>query len=262
MRAMNELEQLPPVETPQPARRARPQLSQWPNIVLLVLLGFSLFSAGLLTGWYLWGNVPAEIASGEPGSLQQQEQSEQSQKIQVPDELIRYDVNRADLPALGPADAPIVLVEFSDYQCPYCKRWHDDVFPRLVAEYGDKIKFVYRNLPVIRPNSADAAQASYCADEQGAYWEYHDALFTYSYGFNDQAYEQYARDLGLDVEALMECYRSGRYALTVDEDLQFARSMGIGSTPTFFLNGIPIVGAQPYDIFKQIIDLELAGKLP
>jgi protein-disulfide isomerase len=257
MPAMSELEQFPDVEVQQPVRRARPKLPRWPNVVLLVLLGVSLFGAGLLTGWYLWGNIPADVAQSAPNVP-----DESDGQIQIPEELTRYDVNRDDLPALGPADAPIVLVEFSDYQCPYCKRWHDDVFPRLAAEYGDKIKFVYRNLPVIRPNSADAAQASYCADEQGAYWAYHNALFTYEYGFNDQAYEQYARDLGLDAEALMECYRSGRYALTVDEDLQFARSLGIGSTPTFFLNGIPIIGAQPYDIFKQIIDLELAGELP
>lgn len=252
----------------------RPKRPQWPNIVLMVFLGIALFGAGLLTGWYWRDAVPVNAQpvtqnsaeSGYPATAApantENEPDNSAGTIEIPKELTRYDVNREDLPAFGPADAPILLVEFSDYQCPYCKRWHDEVFLRLVAEYGDKIKFVYRNLPVIRANSADAAQASYCAEEQGAYWEYHEALFSYAYGFDDQAYEQYARDLGLDVEALMECYRSGRYAATVDADLQFARSLGIGSTPTFFLNGIPVVGAQPYDIFKQIIDLELAGELP
>jgi protein-disulfide isomerase len=272
---MNEIDQPQFLESPQPGRRMRPKLPQWPNVVLLVLLGTSLFGAGLLTGWYLWGNTPAvntppvvqnptepaiPVAAAPENTETKPDDS--AGKIEIPKDITRYDVSREDLPFLGSADAPILLVEFSDYQCPYCKRWHDEVLSRLVAEYGDKIKFVYRNLPVIRANSADAAQASYCADEQGAYWEYHDALFTYAYGFDDQAYEQYARDLGLDVETLMECYRSGRYAATVDEDLQFARSLGIGSTPTFFLNGIPVVGAQPYDIFKQIIDLELAGQIP
>ncbi len=252
----------------------RPKLPQWPNVVLMVLLGISLFGAGLLTGWYWRDTMPANEQPVAQNPVEASAQAtvapantenkpdDSAGTIEIPEELTRYDVSREDLPALGPANAPILLVEFSDYQCPYCKRWHDEVLSRLVAEYGDKIKFVYRNLPVIRANSADAAQASYCAEEQGAYWEYHEALFSYAYGFDDQAYEQYARDLGLDVETLMECYRSGRYAATVDEDLQFARSLGIGSTPTFFLNGIPVVGAQPYEIFKQIIDLELAGELP
>ena len=248
---MSELEPTQNVETPPSARRRRPQLPRWPNTVLLVLLGLSLFGAGLLTGWYMWGvenTFAAQESAGEP--------------IQVSENLTRYDVGGEGLPAFGPDDAPIVLMEFSDYQCQYCKHWQDDVFPILIAEYGDQIKFVYRNLPVIRESSADAARASYCADEQGAYWEYHKALFSNRYDFSEQSYEQYARDLGLDVDALLECYNSGRYADLVEQELQFARSMGIGSTPTFFINGIAVVGAQPYDVFKQIIDLELAGELP
>lgn len=203
-----------------------------------------------MTGWYLWGqNQPAAGLAGDPG-------------LEAAETVKRFQLGGENLPAFGPDDAPIVLMEFSDYQCPYCKRWHDDIFPQLIAEYGDQIKFVYRNLPVIRETSGDAARASYCADEQGAYWEYHDALFSYRYDFNKQSYEQYARDLNLDVDALRACYDSGRYADLVQQDLQLARSMGIGSTPTFFVNGIAVVGAQSYEVFKQIIDLELAGGMP
>jgi protein-disulfide isomerase len=248
---MTEPELTPDEKAPVSARRRRPSLPQWPNRILpLVLLGLALFGSGLGTGWYLWGQ-------DQPAA-----ETLQTSQLEIPETLKRYDVGGEGLPAFGPDDAPVVLMEFSDYQCPYCKRWHDDVFPLLIAEYGDRIKFVYRNLPVIRANSADAARASYCADEQGAYWEYHEALFSNRYDFSEQSYEQYARDLGLDVEALLECYNSGRYADLVEQELQFARSMGIGSTPTFFINGIPVVGAQPYDVFKQMIDMELAGELP
>jgi protein-disulfide isomerase len=249
--AMTEPKLTPNIKKTSTGRRARPTAPQWPNRILpLVLLGLALFGAGLVTGWYLWGqNKPVAEAAQAPG-------------LQVAETLNRYELGGESLPAFGPADAPVVLMEFSDYQCPYCKRWHDDVFPQLIAEYGDQIKFVYRNLPVIRANSADAARASYCANEQGAYWQYHEALFSYRYDFNKQSYEQYARDLNLDVDALRDCYASGRYADLIEQELQLARSMGIGSTPTFFVTGIAVVGAQPYDVFKQIIDKELAGEMP
>jgi protein-disulfide isomerase len=249
---MSENDPINEVEPVRPARRVRPTAPQWPQKILApILLGLFLFGVGMLTGWYLRGQETSAAAVAPP-----------SQGIQIPENVTRYDVEVDGLPALGPDDAPITLVEFSDYQCPYCKRWHDEVFPRLIAEYGDQIRFIYRNLPIIRQNSGEAAQASYCANEQGAYWEYHDALFSYRYDFSKQAYEQYARDLGLDANALLECFNSGRYANLIQEDLLFARSMGISSTPTFFLNGIPVVGAQPYEVFKQIIDSELAGELP
>ncbi|PKN95460.1 MAG: hypothetical protein CVU44_01895 [Chloroflexi bacterium HGW-Chloroflexi-6] len=251
---MTELELTPDVvETPPTGRRERPQLPQWPKRILLpIVLGLLLFGSGLGTGWYLWGQEEPAAETAEAG------------QIQIPETLQRYDIPVDDDPVLGPDDAPITLVAFSDYQCPYCKKWHDDAFERLMKEYEGKIRFVYRDFPLnsIHPQAEPAAQAANCANEQGAYWEYHTALFSYKYDFGEQAFEQYAIDLGLDEAALMECFRSGRYAGEVDADLQFAAEFGIQSTPTFFLNGIAIVGAQPYDVFKQIIDLELAGKLP
>jgi protein-disulfide isomerase len=250
---MSKLEPTQDVKTLSPARRIRPQLPRWPNTVLLVLLGLSLFGAGLLTGWYMWGVGNAVAAQENPG-----------EQVQISENLTRYDVPLDDDPVLGPQDAPITVVAFSDYQCPYCKQWHDDAFERLMQEYEGKIRFVFRDFPLnnIHPQAAPAAQAANCANEQGAFWEYHNALFSYKYDFGEQAYEQYALDLGLDAAALMECLRSGRYAGEVDADLQFAAEFGIRSTPTFFVNGIAVVGAQPYDVFKQIIDLELAGELP
>jgi protein-disulfide isomerase len=251
--AMSENNLIDDVEPVKTARRVRPTAPQWPQKILApILLGAFLFGAGMLTGWYLRGQETSAAAAVAPPS----------QGIQIPENVNRYDVDISGHPSIGPDDAPVTLVEFSDYECPYCKRWHDQVFTQILAEYGDRVKFVYRNMPIIGRNAVQTAQAAYCAGEQNAYWEYHDALFTYRYDFGGQAYELYARDLGLDAEALLDCLNSGRYADEVEQDLQAARDLGISSTPTFFVNGIPIVGAQPYSVFKQIIDLELAGDLP
>ncbi|GAB4415834.1 MAG: hypothetical protein Kow002_01240 [Anaerolineales bacterium] len=101
-----------------------------------------------------------------------------------------------------------------------------------------------------------------CADEQGAYWPYHDKLFSDEYGLNRTAYIQYAADLELDMDSFTECLENERYGDFVQQDMDFAVNLGIRSTPTFFINGLAIVGAQPLDVFKQVIDKELAGEIP
>ncbi len=229
-------------------------LARMRRFVWLAFFVLFAFGTGLGTGWLIWGRAAPQMAAVPTAETQ----------IQIPEELTRYEVPLDDDPVLGPADAPITLVAFSDYQCSYCKKWHENVFKQLMAEYEGQIRFIYRDFPLnqVHPQAAPAAQAANCANEQGAFWEYHDALFSYAYEMNTQGFEQYARDLKLDVAAFLTCFNSGKYATEVDADLQFAAGFGVSSTPTFFLNGIPIVGAQAYTVFKQIIDLELAGKLP
>lgn len=247
--------------TIEPLQTAGFVLPPWVRRFLLPALFTALiFGIGLGSGWLIWGRAVSEIAN----TTQENAAPGNGAQIQIPEKLTRYDVPIDDDPMLGPEDAPITLVAFSDYQCPYCKKWHDQVFKQLMKDYEGKLRFVYRDFPLsqIHPQAAPAAQAANCANEQGAYWEYHDALFSYAYELNEQGFEQYARELNLDTAAFLACIQSGRYATEVDLDMQFASGFGITSTPTFFLNGIAIVGAQPYDVFKQIIDLELAGKLP
>jgi protein-disulfide isomerase len=173
----------------------------------------------------------------------------------------RVDVSAGDSPALGPGNAPITIIEFSDYQCPYCKLWHDNVYDRLLANYPGKIRFVYRDFPLPgHPEALPAAEAAHCAGQQNVYWKYHDALFGQQFGLGRTAYEEYARELGLDMAAFSACLDSGRYQAGVSDVVAYATSLGVQSTPTFFINGIPVVGAEPYETFKQIIDKELAGK--
>ena len=122
---------------------------------------------------------------------------------------------------------------------------------------------MYRNFPLtsIHSEALPAAVASLCAEEQDAYWPYHDKLFSDEYGLNRQAYVQYAADLELDMDAFETCLESGRYDDFIQEDMDFSLNLGIRSTPTFFINGLAVVGAQPLDVFQQIIDQELAGEI-
>lgn len=210
------------------------------------------FVLGLSVGFLFWGRQPA-ASSPKPSATQPAEE----QAVQ------RYNVPVDDDPALGPANAPITIIEFSDFECPYCRKWHQEVFLRLREEYGKTIRFVFRDFPLtsIHPNATPAAEAANCAHEQDAFWEFHDLLFSDS-AFGEEIYLKYATDLGLNVGKFQECFKSGRYSKEVISDFQYASQLGVRSTPTFFVNGIPVVGAQSYEVFKQLIDKELAGEIP
>jgi len=210
-----------------------------------------IFALGIGSGYLIWGRTPPATAT--PAALA-------TATVQVR----RYDVPVDDDPFIGPEDAPITIIEFSDYQCPYCKKWHDEVLDRMLANYPGQIRFVYRDFPLIsiHPGAAPAAEAADCAGEQGSYWPFYQALFSMKYDLTTEAYQQYAAELGLDMQAFAECLADRRYEPEVMGDYNYAVNLGISSTPTFFINGIPIVGAQPYEVFKQLIDKELAGEIP
>lgn len=216
------------------------------------------FVAGLAFGYVFWGR-----GSAVPDSPGQQAASKQAADP-APAQATRYDVPVDDDPALGPAGAPITLIEFSDYECPYCQKWQDETFPRLLKEYGSQIRFIYRDFPLYssHANAASAAEAANCAGDQGKYFEFHDRLFSGAYSLGAAAYQKYASEISLDLDLFSSCLDSRKYQQEVEADYQFASQLGIRSTPTFFINGLAVVGAQPYEVFKQIIDQELAGEIP
>ena len=227
--------------------------------VLVVLA----FAAGILVGYVSWGTGTA----GEPALSSQPASESSSLVVEAPlatqePEYIRYEVFSEDAHALGPEDAPITIVEFSDFQCPYCRRWHEEVYEPLLSSYPGQIRMVYRHLPLtsIHPDAFSAAEASMCAGEQNAFWQYHEKLFS-SETLGSEVYTQYAQELKLDVTAFEACMTEHKYQQVIQEDSDFAINLGIRSTPTFFINGLVIVGAQPLDVFKQEIDKELAGEL-
>jgi protein-disulfide isomerase len=170
-------------------------------------------------------------------------------------------VGADDDPSIGPADAPITIVEFSDFQCPYCQK-SVATLKELRRLYGDKIRVVYRDYP--GPNHAQAvpaAEAAQCAGDQGKFWEFHDLLFARQTRETGWDYEAIARELGLQASEFSACLRTGRYREEVKKDLEDGLALGIASTPTFFINGRPLVGAQPIAEFSRLID-PLLGKQP
>lgn len=230
-----------------------------------------IFIVGLGLGFLVRGWVPlpgtaqttsAGVAAGSnPAAAVAQ--SNPDVPVETP-QIVRYEVPVDDDPYLGSEAAPITIIEFSDYECPYCRQWHSEVYTKLLDTYGDQIRFVYRDFPLesIHVNAKPAAEAANCANEQGFFWEYHDLLFSMELGLSSEAYQEYANQLGMDEEAFQECVESGRYQQEVQSDFDFAANLGVRSTPTFFINGIAVVGAQPFEVFQQVIEKELAGEIP
>jgi protein-disulfide isomerase len=222
------------------------------------------FAVGVLLGYVVWGyqpnggQTPRAQAAAQPSGL-----AETDVPATEAPQFVRYDIPTKGFPTLGPNDAPITIVEFSDYQCPFCRRWHQDVYESLLNAYPGKIRVVYRNLPLtsIHPDAMAAAEAAMCAGEQDAYWPFHNKLFS-SESLNTQTFLQYAQDLSLNVEKFQVCITDQKYKDAIQADSDFAVNLGVRSTPTFFINGLAVVGAQPLEVFKQVIDKELAGEIP
>lgn len=154
----------------------------------------------------------------------------------------------------GPADAPVRVVEFSDFGCPACRRWHrSGIRQQVLAIFGDDVSFTYRHFPVISEYGADAAIAAQCAGRQGAFWAYHDYLFEEAAGFTERELAGYAEQLGLDRRAFEECTRSEDIREYVDRDKRSALREGALGTPAFFVNG-KLVYDPTLDELKSLID--------
>jgi len=225
------------------------------------VLSVLTFVLGVAVGYVLWGS--GLVFGKIPQATSQAGGPVVEAPVTAEPEFVRYDVPSEGFYAIGPENAPITIVEFSDYQCPYCRRWHTEVYQPLLNAYPGKIRLVYRHLPLtsIHPDAFPAAEASMCAGEQNSYWQYHDKLFS-SETLGNNIYIQYAQDLGLDMTSFEACITDHKYQEAIQADSDFALNLGVRSTPTFFINGLAVVGAQPLDVFKQVIDKELAGEIP
>jgi protein-disulfide isomerase len=162
-------------------------------------------------------------------------------------------------PELGPQDAPVTIVEFGDFQCPYCGR-SEDTLKQLRTKYGDKIKLVYMDFPLpMHANALDAAKAARCANEQGKFWPYHDQLFANQTKLAPADLKNYAKQVGLNTAKFDSCFDKAKYEAGVRQDVQEGQKLGLDGTPSFFINGRPMVGALPVTTFEQVIDEELAA---
>jgi len=176
-------------------------------------------------------------------------------------EPLRTEIPTAGFPTLGPASAPITIVEFSDFECPYC----GGLFPTLKEiekKYADKIRVVYRQYPLIslHPHAQKAAEASLCADEQKRFWDFHDSLFGNQQDLTVDSLKRRAVELKLDAPAFNTCLDSGKHAETIKKDILEGSRAGVSGTPAIFINGRLLSGNQPYTSIAQVIEDELQRK--
>jgi protein-disulfide isomerase len=168
-----------------------------------------------------------------------------------------------DDPIMGAADAPITIIEFSDFNCPYCGRFSSETLPRLLDKYEGKVRFVYRDMPIIGGQiSVETAIAAECAADQGKFTEYHNLLYSDTAAATRQrdVYIRYAVQLGLDEPTFTACLDDPTKSTEVSLDYLDGQEQNITGTPTFFINGRMISGAHSFDVFSTVIDRELAAE--
>jgi protein-disulfide isomerase len=172
--------------------------------------------------------------------------------------LFRAEIPTTGAPSKGPEYAPVTIVKFEDYQCPFCKQVQATV-TELLSQYNGEIRLVHKDLPLdsIHPQARQAAEAARCAAEAGKFWSYHDLLYANSPNVSQENLKSYAKEVGLDVNAFDRCLGSGKFKAVVQRDLIDGAQLGVTGTPTFFINGREISGNQPMEIFTAIIDEEL-----
>ena len=184
-----------------------------------------------------------------------------TQPTQNPGQPTKVTVSAGGNTILGNANASVTIVEFSDFECPYCGKFFTETLPLITKNYIDtgKVKLAYRDFPLsFHPDAEKAAEAAECAGEQNKFWEMHDKLFENQNALSVDNLKQYAKDIGLDSATFNSCLDSGKTAPEVQKDLTDGQSYGVSGTPTFFINGVEVVGAQPYSAFDQAIKQALS----
>ena len=161
-------------------------------------------------------------------------------------------------PTKGPVTAPVTIVAFEDFECPFCFQAQPFI-KKLIAKYGDTVRFIYKDFPlrVIHPHAQETAEAAQCAFEQGKFWEFHDELFAHQDRFAEAYYRTVAKDVGMNLSQFNECYRTGKYRQRIADDVELGKALGVQGTPTFFINGeLFVAGYSPEadEYFDQAID--------
>lgn len=222
-------------------------------------------------------SVAADIAELKKGQQEIKNELAELKKLLTPKpppaqvEKLEGAVAIGSIPTKGDAKATVTMIEFSDYQCPFCKRHVDQTVPELMKAYVDsgKVRYAFRDFPLaaLHPQAAKAAEASRCAADQGKYWEMHDRLFALQPEIKDQKFAEFAKGIGLDEAKFTECLDSGRYAAAVQNDVDYGTKLGVRGTPTVVVgisdgeqvkNATIIRGAQPLATFKAELDKLLA----
>lgn len=226
----------------------------WSKLIVIILL-LILFLAISWGVYVLY--LTKKILRGEIDVGQFANQITKSQITVAKKE--NFNIITADDPSWGPKDAPITIVEFADFQCPF-SRQSFPVAREILASYPGKIRFIYRDFPLsdIHPYAQKAAEAAQCANDQGKFWPMYDKLFQNQKSIDFNNFKLFALNIGLDQQEFDRCLDSGKYKEEVIGDLIDGASAGVEGTPTWFINGVKIAGAIPLDMFKKIIESELA----
>jgi predicted DsbA family dithiol-disulfide isomerase len=187
-------------------------------------------------------------------------------RVQTPEELSR-EITQSN--TMGDPNAPVHIIEYGDFQCPYCFKFWNETEPQLIEEYvnTNKVYFEYRSVGAfLGTESGWAAEGAYCAGDQGRFWEYHDTLFTNLSGenvgdFTKDKLVKYAKALGLNMEEFESCINEEKHKGTVEQDTADAAANGVNATPTLFINGVKVEGSQPFSVLKDLIEQALHGNL-
>lgn len=228
---------------------------------LVVGLVITAFAAGLLYGkvsvYEKQGTAAGAQDTGNQALPQEPEQTTLT-------DAQWQDAQASYAAAMGEEDAPVTIVEYTDYQCPFCARFYTDSYGQIIENYVDtgKVRYLLRDLPLsFHANAKPAALAARCAGDQDKYFDMHDILFEkqaeWSEGSPADKFAGYAKDIGLNTGTWQSCYDSGKYNDAIDDDVKTATAIGATGTPTFFINGEKIVGALPYASFEAAIEAAL-----
>ncbi|NIT04201.1 thioredoxin domain-containing protein [Candidatus Saccharibacteria bacterium] len=226
--------------------------------ILFALAVIAAFLVGIfLTRWLSSrGEVPEQAAQASPAPA-------------APEEMVLSQEQIAEIESGGAAvrgeeGAPVTIVEFSEYQCPFCGRYVEETYAQIWDEYGDQIRYIFRDFPLqFHSHAQIMAEAARCAGDQDQYWEMHDLIFATQADWSAKESAEadiagFVTQLGLNKSQFDSCLDSGEHTQAVEDDQQLGVKVGVQGTPTFFINGQKLVGARPFSSFKQIIDAELA----
>jgi protein-disulfide isomerase len=235
-----------------------------PLIVAALMLGIAILggsyflSRSLARGSESLGQLTAALGEMKvgAGAVAAPTAAQQPDRAR-PDSNKRYDVVVGSAPVKGGANAPVTIVEWSDFQCPYCKRV-EPTLTKIAADYGDQVSIAFKHLPLSFHDKAQAAhQAAEAAHRQGKFWQMHDRIFGNQRAMSPAKYLEYAKEIGLDVDQFEKDLTSDAVKARISEDKAQAAKLGVTGTPGFFINGRFLSGAQPFDRFKRVIDEEL-----
>ena len=248
------------IKLPFPSKLPKLILSSIVKLNIVYVLGILLIVASFLIGILV---TKVSYLEKGAGTTTISDQTLGDSEPQAPTGPV--DVKEGHLPILGNKDAKVTVIEFADFQCPFCERYHKEITPSLKKDYidGGKIKFAFRHYAFLGQESTDAALASECANEQEKFWEFHDYLFENQSGENQGAFakdklKEFAIAVGLNSTQFNECLDSAKYKDNVDKDIAEGGKAGVNGTPATFVNGILISGAVPYAELKTEIEKALA----